>query len=658
MAISIRTVWEVRVGGATTNSGGYNPANVSAGTDYSRQLAAQFSYTDLVIGAANSVTSAAFPFTSAVIGNLLHINAGTNFTPGWYEVTNVVGVTATLDRSPGTLAATGGTAKLGGALSTPNDTPAIAGGIVYLQAGAGYTTGVAWVLNDGVGDGNFVAYIGYGTTRGDNLPATVTSLGALSPMLTQANQIIVKNLVIDGANLANRGITMGFDSYAENVHVKRCALSGMLAQNEGTRVRRCLFSFNGAGAATGTGLDVGTGCIATECEAHDNKQGFSSSNGTGEFVRCLSHDNTASGFYQQGDDGMHLRNCTADGNAVDGLQLADASAIMTLEVANCLFTNNTTAGIKSDTTNYSVAQYAQTAAFFQNNAFYNNGGSYSGVPAGAADVILTADPYTDRAGGDYSLNGTDGGGAALRGAGVPGGIGLLGTSAQGSISYVDIGAIQGLAGSGSGGGIGDPATLRSLWRELTNEFSTTVIPDSVVDLYLNGGLQALNRRVHYHLTDTTSAVTLVAGTQEYDLPTDTVMVAWVQWNGREIPKSDTDEWRRRDVDWRNAKAGAPQEWAHYRNRIIFYPSPDANAVATAATPLIRYVSTPPDFATSGAEQLALQDRRIIVYWGVAEWANAHPDSALATIRAEAFQQRFEEEAEAIKADYLARMVGR
>jgi len=655
MALSIRTVWEVRPTGSPSNAGGFNPANVNAGTDYSQQVAAQVIRTDLVIGGANSLTSAALPFSATEVGNLIHILSGTNFTPGFYELVSISGSTVTLDRSPGTLAATGGTGRVGGALSTPNDTPAIQGGIVWIQAGAGYTTGVQWILNDGVGDGNFVAHIGYGTTRGDNLRATVTSLGALSPMLTQANQIIVRNLVIDGATLASRGINLGNDCYVENVHVTRCTLSGMLAQNEGTRIRRCLFTFNGASAAAGSGLNVGTGCIATECEAHDNKQGFASSNGTGEFVRCLAHGNTGSGFYQEGDDGMHLRNCTTDANGVDGLQLADTSAIMTLEVANCLFSNNPTAGIKSDTTNYSGAQFAQTASFFQNNAFFGNGSNYSGVPAGASDIILTASPYTNAASGDYSLNSTTGGGAALLGAGVPGGLGLLGTGALASTSYVDIGAVQTLGGAGA-----TPALtgMRSLWREYTNERNTTVVPDLTVDIYLQSGLEALNRRVRYHWADSLTDITLVAGTQEYTVPTDCVEIVWLEWNGNEVAKTSMDQLRSRLINWRGQKAGPPQEWAFYRNKLILIPTPDAATVATASHPIFRYVSTPPSITSAGPEQLNSQDYRIPVFYGVAEWATAHPDSALATLRAQGFKAMFEGEADSIASQYDARLVAR
>jgi hypothetical protein len=47
------------------------------------------------------------------------------------------------------------------------------------------------------------------------------------------------------------------------------------------------------------------------------------------------------------------------------------------------------------------------------NAYRNNtSGPRQYLTAGANDVTLTADPYTNEAGNDFSLNATAGGGAA------------------------------------------------------------------------------------------------------------------------------------------------------------------------------------------------------------------------------------------------------
>ena len=117
MPLSASQVWEVRTTGSDSNGGGFKAA--ASGTDYSQQDAAQVTYSDLVIGTTTTqLTSAANPFTSAHVGNIVYVSGGTGFTTGRYEVTAVSAGVATMDRSVGTASSTGGIGKLGGAIAT------------------------------------------------------------------------------------------------------------------------------------------------------------------------------------------------------------------------------------------------------------------------------------------------------------------------------------------------------------------------------------------------------------------------------------------------------------------------------------------------------------------------------------------------------------
>ena len=198
------------------------------------------------------------------------------------------------------------------------------------------------------------------------------------------------------------------------------------------------------------------------------------------------------------------------------------------------------------------------------------------------------------------------------------------------------------------------AYLRSWWRELTGEFDTTVVPDITVDRYLWDGAKALNRRVEYHLSTSTTDVTLVANTQEYSLPSDCIRITWLELGGTELQKTSIEELRSREIDWRNEAAGFPREWAQFADKLVLYPKPSSAAVAAAANPVVRYVSTPPSFSTDVLEQLATQDHVLAIYYGVAMWAEAHPDSSVAAQRAEKFLATFEREMEMVRAFYAAR----
>lgn len=68
----------------------------------------EFSGTNLAATSATSaapvVTSATHNFTADEVGNLINVTAGTNWTPGLYEIKSVSANAATLDRACGTAA--------------------------------------------------------------------------------------------------------------------------------------------------------------------------------------------------------------------------------------------------------------------------------------------------------------------------------------------------------------------------------------------------------------------------------------------------------------------------------------------------------------------------------------------------------------------------
>jgi parallel beta-helix repeat protein len=653
VALSNRGVFEVRPGGSANNSGYFDGTVSVPGVDYSQQNAAQVSRVDLVIGAANTVSSALLPFDPSEAGNGLHILSGTGFTASTtpYLIQSVAGGVATLDRSPGTLASTGGHGNMGGALSGPADLPALVPGQIVWMKGA-FTTTATITLTAGSGDGTFCVYRGYGTVRGDGGRASITTGSVLAPILALANQIIVQNLLLDGTNIAQRAVDVGSLCDFENVEAVRCLFNGFKAQNSGTKLHRCMAT------ACGDGFDVGTGSVASECEAFLCNNGFRSSNATPEFIDCLSHSNVSHGLFVQGANGPRVRNCVFDGNTLDGIRIADTSGIMAMQVTNCALTNNLGYGIRSVTTDYSLPVSAPLGAFFRNNAFFGNAlGNYFQAPAGAADILLTATPYTNAAGGDYSLNGTAGGGPLLLGAGLPGGFGLEGSGASASVGRRDVGAVQSL-----GQGVASTATqtMRSLWREATNERFTagdaaSAVPDATVDIYLDYGLQALNREAHYHISDGTIA--LIAGQQEYALPADFVLANWLQYGGyRKLERSDVERWMSRGEDWRNDPAGEPKAWALYSNKLIIRPAPSGEAVAAAANLTLRYVSTPPSITTNGPEQLGSQEYRLVVMYGALLWSILFPESLVAQQRIAEVQKLWDASVPKVVQEYAARSI--
>lgn len=102
--------------------------------------------------------------------------------------------------------------------------------------------------------------------------------------------------------------------------------------------------------------------------------------------------------------------CAGTGIAMSGTPNAQSQPKHGFYIVNNLITDNGGWGIDLSTT-----QIAVRGNNVDWNAFRNNtSGTITGKDAGANDITLTADPYTDAANDDYSLNNTAGGGALLR----------------------------------------------------------------------------------------------------------------------------------------------------------------------------------------------------------------------------------------------------
>lgn len=195
------------------------------------------------------------------------------------------------------------------------------------------------------------------------------------------------------------------------------------------------------------------------------------------------------------------------------------------------------------------------------------------------------------------------------------------------------------------------AAARTLWREFVTEKDTTRVADSTIDLYLQRGLEALNRIVGYAWKDDTS-VSTASGTQEYTLPTDCVEILYVLYGTTLIPKTDLDDLRRDGIDWRGTTAAPPTFYYVFGRKLGFYPKPNATTTVT-----LRYIAAPLDFTASGFDQLADQDQALPIYYAASLWGETHPGAAMQAPAA-ALMQRFLQEATVLKQQYDARKLVR
>jgi hypothetical protein len=438
MALSANTVWEVRTTGADTNGGGF--VTGASGTDYSQQDAAQFSGTDLVIGASNGVTSASHSFAATDVGNIIQITAGTGFTTGFYQIISVAGVIATLDRSPGTLASTGGTWAEGGALASPGKagSGAVANNKCYIKSGTYTVTSataniaagcVSWPASSG---GSEALIQGYGSSRNDYGTRPLIQASGISTFTLislAGTKVRVENVIVDGASLTgSKGI-----ANATNVSGVAYKCKALNCKSGGIATFQAILC-EATGCAT-TGAIGSTYCFG--CWSHDNTiHGFAPSGTFGSanvYVGCVASNNTGAssdGFGFNGSSASLISNCVAYGNGRDGFRCGNGSTTQE-PVINCVATNNSGFGFN--------VEGGSPGAIYVNCAGRSNtsGNTNTSSSGSFGFVTLSADPFTNASSNDFSLNNTAGGGAACRAAGA------LGTFPGGSTTgYIDIGAAQ------------------------------------------------------------------------------------------------------------------------------------------------------------------------------------------------------------------------
>lgn len=438
-AIASTAVWEVRpANGADTNGGGYT----SGGTDHSQQDGAWAAYTDLVIDATTNtdITSAATPFASDDIGNIIQITGGTGFTTGFYEVKSIPsGVIARLDRAVGTTSSTGGTGNLGGALATVSTVGGslVAGHKIWIKNEA-WNEEVSGLTTNGTASAP-ITFEGYNTSRGDtpaeaDCPTNSRAGAGTVAWASPGDFYIIKNLVMDTPG------TVGFQ-------IESSIIINCYVLNAGSYS----FSFGGGGFST---------CAAYKCSAIGG-----ASNAFPQFVTtgvlrtygCYAFDCGGYGFYNSGRS-YHKFSIAAECTN-EGFQCADA----TNEVINCTSygnTGSTTDGFEADFQTYEsiwlnnisvsngrdgyrTGSGTYNSPFIDYNCAYGNTGTArTEFPAGANDQDVDPAFVT----GTFIPTATElvGGGFAVD----------FENTASGYHNSINIGAVQTQVDAGGGGTTG------------------------------------------------------------------------------------------------------------------------------------------------------------------------------------------------------------
>jgi hypothetical protein len=422
-------------GVASTNSA----SSGSWSIDYSQTNTAKTTYSDLaIVTAASYIQSAANPFTVNLIGNSIKISGGVNFTTGTYIITNISVVTALLDRNIGTVGATGGSGKLGGAVLDFNTVIAtVPNGAhyhVFFKASSGIFTynGVpAWLTNMAP------TVIGYSTVRGDHGKAELR-LAANSTGFTGPGFINVSNMIIDGQN--NTGtLGIGHNYPFVTNHIYNCDLKNLATGinfGGGCDVYNCTFSNCTTASANQCSClidNVVINCGGTFTNTQICKNNL--------FVNHTSGNVLYAGGVTQKISNNTFYNIT--GNCITPFFNCNGTNTHQCFVENNIFSNVSGYVIRMATCGSTRMNYFLNNAYFSitsgfidtNGSIIDNGSQPPFISKN--NIALSASPFISAANLDLRLNNDTGGGRSCKGAGQLQAIPLTAT-----VSALDIGAVQ------------------------------------------------------------------------------------------------------------------------------------------------------------------------------------------------------------------------
>lgn len=446
MGLSANTHWDVRPAtGSDNNGGGF--VQGATGTDYSQQASPQYALTGIAsAGAGNVVLSAAA--AADMVGNIAKVISGTNFTTGFFEILSVVaGVSITFSTNKaGTAICTGagasGVINIGGSLASVTvlavNTPtnAFNGNVIWVK---GTITATAELQPD-----SHLTYAGYGTTHGDGVRAGYTTATNSTPLFQVFNQHEAR---FGNFNFSNTATTrdigfvyrLNYGAYFTNCsfdgfsNAVQAGLASVIADTEySLHFIDCEIK-NSTSTAGAVQLFQPVAMLFHGCYIHHNAGDGVRLDGTGAtgtgaglvvFQNTVFDTNAGKGVNitsasvgGQPARSWFYNNCVFYNNGSDGVKYASATWPEFIRVSNCIFYLNGGFGFFRDTTTDLTLTMFPSANAYGSNTSGARGGIWPASPAANPDVTLTADPFTNAAGGDFTLNGTAGGGAALKAVG-------------------------------------------------------------------------------------------------------------------------------------------------------------------------------------------------------------------------------------------------
>lgn len=274
------------------------------------------------------------------------------------------------------------------------------------------------------------------TVRGDSAStrATLRQTGNLRHLdqFEFGKVMYLKATTNNGTNTAT-GLIRGVSNNGYSMEIRDCVMDtlnrGMLLDTcsgvviSGCEIKNCTGSgIHFASGAANTGVHI-DGCKITDCNTADTAgEAGISFNGSATSALLITNSEVVSNkrenVFWDGLGALALLNCVVydgKGTGGHGVRVSANSTRASFSMFNSILYGNAGYGLNCPS---GFDPIANNGIDF--NAFGSNtSGARNNTTAGGSDVTLSADPFTNGASDDFSLNATAGGGAACKAVGYP-----------------------------------------------------------------------------------------------------------------------------------------------------------------------------------------------------------------------------------------------
>lgn len=368
------------------------PTNGTWSIDYSQSTAANNSTINDLASANGTtnpavVTSATYTFGVNTVGNGIHVNSGTNWTAGWYEIVSVSGGAATLDRAVGTLAALAvGTYRIGGALSLGSSDDAVfengvAGARFFVKNGSYNQAGAVTISAAGTA-AKPISIEGYNLYRGDTPSAAnqpTINCGANS--FTVGSNWITYNIKMTGTAAVVLALTTAASSLFNSTITNTSTTAGRAAISTSFTVfvQGCSLSSMRGNAVSA----INNGGIFMGCYFHDSVSGITGTTAAFACINCIFENCVTAPILITGSSTNILtffNNTFYGAENKQGTAISLASGVTGLRIANNI--------IYGFSTGISHASGVYFGGYGNYNDYFNNTADVSGWPKGMNDLAV------------------------------------------------------------------------------------------------------------------------------------------------------------------------------------------------------------------------------------------------------------------------------